>query len=226
MLTTSHQRELFWTPLCVKPRLAMWPNDNYMNTMVVNFLLLAILSGLILVLKFPTKWELLRGKAFLIIFAIWLAVGATLSVDYFNSLTFFNAVRSGDMERVKKLLSEKPSLINSRTIWTDKAPVNVAVASGNDQMVAYLLESGADVNTKDFAGLTPLNEAADCGNVLIAQTLLKAGADVNTTGYKQAVTPLMVAAIRGFPEMAKLLLLHGANVKARAFSIYIDAYRA
>jgi len=85
------------------------------------------------------------------------------------------------------------------------------------------LQAGADVNHKDLGdSRAALHWAAICGmaaevdphHEALAQGLLGAGADVNAKDEWE-YTPLLLAAFWNKPEIAKVLLAHGAQVNAR-----------
>lgn len=74
---------------------------------------------------------------------------------------------------------------------------------GNNEMVEFLLNNGADPNVRNEDGTTPLHIAAECGDpyvyidrVKIADMLMKHGADPNA-GDSHKQTPLMIAADNG-----------------------------
>ena len=58
------------------------------------------------------------------------------------------------------------------------APVNSAVASGNEQIVKLLLEAGANPNLTQQSGITPLHSAAYRGDEKICKLLVEYGSDV------------------------------------------------
>jgi ankyrin repeat protein len=62
-------------------------------------------------------------------------------------------------------------------------------------------------------GLTPLLFAVRQGNVKSVEVLLKAGADVNQVSAGDHTSPILMAAINGQFDLAKMLLAKGANVK-------------
>jgi ankyrin repeat protein len=87
----------------------------------------------------------------------------------------------------------------------------LAARAGQVQRVASLLESGAQVNSRDRNGDTPLNMAAARGNADLVDLLLRSKADVqlpNLTG----VTPLMGAAYAGNAQIVRRLLEAGARI--------------
>ena len=175
--------------------------------------LLLISIGVCLVISFK-KLKNWRKILFLIIAAVWtISLGVTM-VGMLGEKHFFESIKSGDINAVNTLLSEKPGLIRTRTFFNETA-LHVAVRSGNDKMVTYLLKSGIDINAKDSSNITPLHLAVFYGNTQITETLLEAGANVNAVGFRQNETPLHVAASYGYVNVVKLLLAHGADVGAR-----------
>jgi uncharacterized protein len=82
-------------------------------------------------------------------------------------------------------------------------------------MVNLLLSAGASVKAATRNGaITPLFLACGNGNPAILEGLLKAGAGANSVNAN-GTTPLMTAASSGQPDAVKILLDHGADVKAK-----------
>ena len=89
-------------------------------------------------------------------------------------------------------------------------------ASQSTEIVARLIEAGADIHFTGTNGWTALHMAAARGHVKKAQLLIDAGADANRrTNIDGDVTPLMEAASLGQPETVRLLLNHGADAFLR-----------
>ena len=101
-------------------------------------------------------------------------------------------------------------------------PLAEAVKLADARIVKMLLEAGAGVDRADESGQTPLMLAIKTGELPVVEMLVKAGANVNAVEEFQRQTPLMwaVTAPTHAPEMTKLLLAKGANVRARA--LYTD----
>jgi len=96
--------------------------------------------------------------------------------------------------------------------------LQIAAFKGTAEIVALLLQHGADPNSGNRSGRTPLH---DVKTVDIARMLLAHGADVNraTDGY--LVTPLhealqtTAAHRQGLDAIIQVLIDHGANVNAK-----------
>ncbi|RBP48820.1 ankyrin repeat domain-containing protein [Arenicella xantha] len=100
-------------------------------------------------------------------------------------------------------------------------PVLLWAATGaNDpEVIAALVERGADVNESDagaFSG-TPLSAAAGySSNPAIIDVLVRLGADIHKVVGSNNKTPLIIAAeINQNPEIAERLIRHGANLNYR-----------
>ena len=120
------------------------------------------------------------------------------------------AVYRGDQARADELLARNPEL-----------DVFEAAAVGRADRLRELLDddpSLADAWAED--GFQPLGLASFFGHVEAARLLVERGAEVNSASRNDMkVMPLHSAAATGDPEtryeLAKLLLEHGADPKAR-----------
>ena len=89
-----------------------------------------------------------------------------------------------------------------------------------------LIEHGADINAVYQDGVTPLQAAVITGNVDVAKQLIVAGAGVNPQEQPAGMkNPLLHRAIQS-PDMVKLLLAAGADVRARGSNDYTPLHEA
>ena len=121
-----------------------------------------------------------------------------------------DAAGAGDFETVKKLLDDGAS-VDEKTVAT---PLYFAAQNGHADVVALLIERGADVNGMSKFGAA-LHISARRGHIHIMEILLQNGADPNIKGGDRESTPLHFAALSGSIDAARVLLQNGADVNAR-----------
>jgi ankyrin repeat protein len=83
-------------------------------------------------------------------------------------------------------------------------PLHAAVASRNAEVVALLLERGADPNARQQVGYTPLMGAASAGRTDMVQALIAAGADPSLVN-DEGKTAADIAAEHGHQAIAAQL---------------------
>ena len=93
-------------------------------------------------------------------------------------------------------------------------PLHAAVIKGNVDIVALLLEHGADTAIWDKENYSPLDHAAFRGRLGVMRLFLCHHADVNSRDGIER-TPLFMASQEGEVEVARTLLQHGAAVDPR-----------
>ncbi|XP_075891211.1 poly [ADP-ribose] polymerase tankyrase-2-like isoform X2 [Nelusetta ayraudi] len=125
----------------------------------------------------------------------------------------FEACRSGDLDRVQKLLT--PQNVNSRDLAGRKStPLHFAAGFGRKAVVDFLLRNGAGVHARDDGGLISLHNACSFGHADVVNLLLRHGADANARDNWN-YTPLHEAAIKGKIDVCIALLQHGAEPTIR-----------
>lgn len=98
------------------------------------------------------------------------------------------------------------------------SPLFIASKFGKVDVVAALIEAGADVHrlykdiSSSYAYGTPLHVAAQNGRTEVVRVLLDAGADPNAFDHSIG-TPMHFARWRGHEEVAMLLAAHGGEVR-------------
>ena len=152
---------------------------------------------------------------------------------------FIDAIKAGEFERVKAMVSADPTLIDARgrtgesAILTavyhrQKEIVNLLVArgvtlslfeacaAGEVERVERLVEADrGSIDTFSSDGWTPLHLASFFGHTKIVEMLLAQGADVNARSRNHnGNTPLHAALAANHKMVAGLLIGQGADVNA------------
>jgi uncharacterized protein len=117
----------------------------------------------------------------------------------------FAAIKSGDFERVKLLVSADPALVNARSS-TGESAILTAVYNGRKDVANLLVARGATLT---------LFEACAAGEFDPVEQLVGAGAAVNVFS-PDGWTPLHLAAYFGHPKIVELLLGQAADVTAKS----------
>ena len=123
---------------------------------------------------------------------------------------------NGDVERVAAMLEQAPGLLESTNREgkaKGKTPLHYAVTYGREEVVAFLIGKGANVNADDETGMTPLHIAATLDRVAEAEALVEYGADLEARDAF-GDTPLHMAAIHDKRRILRWLVEAGADVHA------------
>jgi uncharacterized protein len=156
-----------------------------------------------------------------------------------SDAALIDAIKAGEYERVKAMVSAEPTLIDARgrtgesAILTavyhrQKEIVNLLVARGAtltlfeacaagevERTERLMATEGPALDAFSADGWTPLHLAAYFGHAKIAEMLISRGADVNARSRNSTGnTPLHAALAGNHKLVAGLLLGHGADVNA------------
>jgi ankyrin repeat protein len=164
-------------------------------------------------------WKLMRA---LVMVLPWLvAVAATTPGDAGDKNELFDAARTGDLARIKKLLEDGVYVdgADDEPGGKGETPLLAAVSKGQAAAVELLLDNGADQTRVNQDREAALHLAAKGGRNDIIKVLLAHGGDVNMAtkregDYLYGLTPLHLAVVE-HPATVNLLVQCGANLNAR-----------
>ena len=101
----------------------------------------------------------------------------------------------------------------------DEDLYRAAVYKGREDLVADLIEKGADTNWDENEGKwSSLHRAAWRGDLKITRRLVEAGAQIEKKS-KTGRTPLLIAAFHGKMSVVRYLILKGANIKGKGYGL-------
>ena len=116
----------------------------------------------------------------------------------------------GRLDEVKELLQSRADL-ESRRDYLKLTPLHLAAVWGHIDVVQFLLEMNANVETTDERGYAPLHLATDQGHIDVVQFLLEKSAEIEAKS-SSGQTPLFLAKDQYQIEVAQLLLEKNAQI--------------
>jgi uncharacterized protein len=124
------------------------------------------------------------------------------------------AIDSGDLQAVKKLIGDNPDQLHFKTPFGGQTWLGYAARSGNFDAVKHLVSLGFDVNEGDpDEDVKPLCQACCTDRAEVVEYLLDSGAVMDTGTSIQ--NPLFAAVVARAPSVVKLLLERGIDAKVR-----------
>lgn len=136
------------------------------------------------------------------------------AVDNDDDTPLHLAASQGKVQLVKRLIAAgaRRDPVNS----SGYTPLLAATARGYATVVRELLLAGADISVAEASGWTSLHFAAEDGDQTTMHELLlhPAASAILEQRTRDAWTPLMLAARRGHPEVARKLVDSGADRRA------------
>jgi len=123
------------------------------------------------------------------------------------------AVRDGNLETVKSILSSHPNLLNAKESRVGHTPLTLSAAYGFWDIFQYLLKLGADVNIITKANTTPLHCACQNNRPDMLELLLAKGgaSSLKVKDVFGEYTPMLRAVQRGHKEAVIFLFEKGAS---------------
>ena len=126
--------------------------------------------------------------------------------------TIHDAATRGDLEAVKAAIAADPAVVDAEKPPNKKTALHYAAQNGRTEVVAFLLDKGADVNRPNIAGETPLHYAVGLPDPAVVNLLLARGANPNARTTNGA-TPLRTATAFARLGSIQALLDKGADAR-------------
>ncbi|CAM8925255.1 unnamed protein product [Rhodiola kirilowii] len=117
-----------------------------------------------------------------------------------------SAARDGDFQEAKALLDYNPRLARYSTFGVRNSPLHYSAAQGHHEIVTLFVESGVDINLRNYRGQTALMQACQYGHWEVVQILILFKANIHRADYLNGGTALHLAALNGHTRCIRLLL--------------------
>ncbi|KAF5787545.1 putative transcription factor C2H2 family [Helianthus annuus] len=117
-----------------------------------------------------------------------------------------SAARDGDVQEAKALLEYNPRLARYSTFGVRNSPLHYSAAQGHHEIVSLLVESGVDINLRNYRGQTALMQACQYGHWEVVLTLILYKANIHKADYLNGGTALHLAALNGHSRCIRILL--------------------
>jgi ankyrin repeat protein len=141
-----------------------------------------------------------------------LAQGVNVNAQEKEGTALQIAIKREDMETARRLLADDSIQVDARGGEHGATALQVALRSGNEEMVLGLLRKGASVNAEGGEHYRPLTSAVVGRNEKLIRLVLDAGADVNGHRGGWYESALNAAARAGLKDVVNLLLDLGMDV--------------
>lgn len=142
--------------------------------------------------------------------------------DNSSASPLYLAAEQGDIEIFKSIFSA-----NSEQLETPKVngmtPLHIAVENGHYDIAEFLIQKGANLDSKASLGKTPVWSAAKSGNLKMIQLLIRHGAKLDEIG-PNSTTPFFVAAATGNLDIVKELSKPKYNVNVNFQNSQFENY--
>ena len=167
-------------------------------------------------------------------YTVYLLLSAGANVNHHGSIAAFHATRLGHVGVLNTFLGtalhwdQKFAMCEGQYQLEDLTLLQVAAISGRVEVVNFLFENSliVDVNARSNQGHTALYIACYKGHEGIVSFLLEHDADHSLSGWRDNISPLLIAASFGFMQVVTLLIQFGSDVEAVDSSDFTAELRA
>ena len=140
-----------------------------------------------------------------------------LTIIFVTTLFFGSKLNAGLWDNIISLLQNRKAqteMWKNKQEWERRHAFIDAIKSGDERLASLLISVGVG-NLQDPCSEEPLlNMAIRYGRTYCVRLLLEAGVNPNERATTLDITPLHIAAQNDYPEIAQLLIQHGATVNA------------
>lgn len=134
--------------------------------------------------------------------------------DSIKHTPIFKSFRNASICGFERMMQEEPFLGEKKIKFDEFLKENLKL----EEIVAFLIEKGADVNHKAWCGVTPLIYASGRGHKSMVKILLEKGADPNVHAEVAETSSLDLAFRHGHIAVFFILLNNGAKVNEHRMS--------
>ena len=124
-------------------------------------------------------------------------------------MSVWAAAREGDLDGVKAAV-ENGADIEERGGFLNGTGLHQACFDGYTSVAEYLIQRGAEVNSRNTLGYFPIHCACREGHLDAVKLLIDKGSDFKSTD-NFGLTPLLLASMNGHTRVAEYLTQHGAG---------------
>ena len=125
--------------------------------------------------------------------------------DFMLGTPLHIAVSQGDAEAAEILIRAGAD-IEAESELSGMRAIHIAASLGESTLVEMLLAAGASISERDGTGKTALHVATSWGETEVVKILLDNGAKVDSRELQEGFSPLLISALQGESEIAKLLI--------------------
>lgn len=136
---------------------------------------------------------------------------AMAQAGFSEGYKFLEAVKKKNGNDVTDMLAKgSPTLINARDISSGEGALHLVTARRDLTWMQFLIAKGANVNIRDFKGVTPLVVAVNANFAEAVDLLVSRGAKIDESN-NAGETPLITAVHNRNVAMMRILLKAGAD---------------
>jgi len=125
----------------------------------------------------------------------------------------FDFVKANNIDKVKALIENTPSLVNSKDM-DGRTPLHWAARGVYFEIMEYLIKKGADVNAKDNNQIYPIESVTVRNHPLSLKLLIDNGAKTDVSDNEGSYI-IHIAAQYGYIEEIKILLENGSYLEIK-----------